>query len=492
MMKSFLLGLGLGVVAVGASISPTAAEATEVRAESISVVREVTAGTSAPTAPVLEGAFSFQTLNQVEAASADASEEPSAAQSVVEVAEADVSEKTLSSNAPLGVVGAVSTDTDIGTSPRNNIVPASGLKRGGSERRPVVVLADATTIPRPSAEGLTPREAERLESFDKIWKRLKRQQIEGLEQTSGTTKTPQVTEEKRPETPTPEAEEEAKQEEATSSTSTENSNEADVLETQEEPASVSPEGVTVQDEIESSPLDEEIVEPTVDTGEIEATKPETAVTLGTTGIGGEEAAFEAALGFTQGTFGVTATSFSPLNEEGLTVVNLESTFSVSENTSLRLAANDALSDETSFDVGTEAQVLPDLTLGATFEDLDDVKVNLETAWQASETVLVALEVDGVTAGKVVNFETTYTHPDETFAVSARANDALRPAKRTFDLEATYKVNAWTSSSLSVEAIPDPAVEVGAEFQLNRNSSLGLSAEDIFGNQTYGAELQLKF
>ena len=116
---------------------------------------------------------------------------------------------------------------------------------------------------------------------------------------------------------------------------------------------------------------------------------------------------------------------------------------------------------------------------------------LESAWQASESLEFAAGIDDIATDKVVSLEAEYTNPGKTLVVSAKASDALRPT-RTFDLEVTYKIKAWLSSSLSLTDLTNPTLDVGTKFQLNHNTSLELGADNIFGRQSYRTQLEFSF
>ena len=332
MFENVILSLGLGLLAVAPSpaVAKNAASRSKHDAPNVEVlsqrgiaIRE--AGRSDQ--PQLEGdIFSFQTLRPTEAVSVYANEQTEEAPTT-----------PLSSS-----FEAISADVDTQL-PRNEIVSTSGLKRVKASSE----LADARTIPRTHKPPASLREAERLEQFDQIWGRFKRQQIHELEQLSDEADSLKATPQAEPEIPEPEVDLEPKQQE-TPSTST------------EEP----PENVEAEQAEEAK------------TEQPEKTKSKTTLNLGASGIGSEEAALEAAFGFTQGEFEVNATLTSPLSADAA-VVDLDSKVRVSDSTAVRVAVNDALSDtKTKLDVGIETQVSPHLSTGVTFENLDDVRVNL--------------------------------------------------------------------------------------------------------------------
>ena len=530
MLKKLFLGVSLGIAMVGASPAIAETKFEEARPERVSVLSQedevsADADQAATAAPELEGAFSFQPLSKTEAASADASEEPSIASSdVVEAADADVSNTAAqaandSFGASSDVTEAVSADADKGTVPQNAIVSASGLKRGSraplnAVRRPVAVIAGAKSIPRPSAEGLTPREVERLRSFDDFWLRDK-------EKDAGAS-TPQ---EKEPETPanvesqeeTPEVDAEStlQQEDTTSPASTETSEPAEVEQREEETetdveikmqeettpstsTSSNEEGALEMQE-ETAPSDVEVLEDESGNDPLESIEeaeegeekpPELSVSGGFTGIGGEPQ-LEAAVGFVQGDFAFEATSQTPVGG-GETAFGLEATLPLSEKTSLGLAAGDVFSEEgnTSLEATLSVQALPNLNVEVGILDesrTSSPQINAGAVLTISEGLELALSIDDIATEKVVDFETKFVR--DRYELLARANNIT--GAPTFDIEASVKLTPIVTWGASLENIIEPVVGSSLEIKLD-SYTLDFGVNDAFGDSNYDVQLKRTF
>ena len=540
MLKKMFLSLSVGLAVAGASVSPAMAQSVEeVRPERVSVLSQedgigTDANKVAQAAPELEGAFSFQPLSQTEAASADASQDPSTEPSgTVEAAETTSDESS-------DFAGAVSAEADMGLVPRNNIVSASGLKRmskapPGAVRRPVAVMAGATSIPRPSAEGLTPREAQRLKSFDDFWLRnenktdagtLRTQEKEpetpaAVEEQEEIEETPSVPEnevdmeantqqEKNPSASIEENSEAAEVEQQTEeiteeetvspsdteqtdveieeteeekpSTSPETSNEEGALENQE-PAP--PEIEVLEDEIgEDDPL--ESIEEAEETGE---TPPELSISGGFTGIGGETN-LEAAVGFVENDFAFEATSQTPVGG-GETALGLEATLPLSDTTSLRVAAGDVSSEtDTSLEAELSVQALQNLDVSVGLSDenrTSSPQINAGAVFTVLEGLELALGIDDIATEKVVDFETKFVR--DKYELLARANNIT--GAPTFDIEASVQLNPIVTVGASIENLVEPIVDSSLEIKLD-SYTLDFGVNDAFRDSSFDVQLRRTF